>query len=103
MKQLAVLQHLPEIFKKHRIYAGILIFFFIWMLFFDEYNWIRIFRDKQTLHELKTDLHYYKEKIETDRTRLHTLQTDPEALEHFAREQYHLKKKNEDLYLIIRK
>jgi cell division protein DivIC len=102
MKKLLNLQQVPDLLKKHQVYAGILIFFFIWMLLFDEYNWIRIFRDKQTLRDLKTDLQYYKEKIEEDRARLHALQTDPEELERFAREQYHLKKKNEELYLIIR-
>ncbi|MFA9391675.1 MAG: septum formation initiator family protein [Prolixibacteraceae bacterium] len=86
--------------KKYKIQLGILLFFVIWMSFFDEYNWIRIQRDKAKLENLKEEREYLIEKINKDRKQLHTLQSDSEALEKFAREQYLLKKENEEVYII---
>ena len=87
--------------KKYKIQLGILLFFLIWMLFFDEYNWIRIWRDNQKLKSLKEERAYLLNKIEEDRKQLNIFQTDTEELEHFAREKYLLKKDNEKVYVII--
>ncbi len=86
---------------QYRLHAVIVLFFFVWMLFFDDYNWIRIHRDRRRLKDLKSELEYYKEKINNDRANLHMLKADTEELERFAREQYHLKKKNEEVFIII--
>lgn len=93
--------YLQNIVKKYKIQLGLLLFFLIWMLFFDEYNWLRIRNDSQKLENLKEEKLYLKEKIEKDRQQLHTLQNDSEALERFAREEYMLKKDNEEVFIII--
>jgi cell division protein DivIC len=89
--------------KHNKVNAGILVFFLVWMLFFDEYNWVRMFRDKRNLHELKENQQFYKAKIQDDRKKLHNLKDDPDALEKFAREEYFLKKPNEEVYIIVEK
>lgn len=86
--------------KKYKIQLGILLFFVIYMSFFDEYNWFRMNRDKEKLENLQEERAYLLKKIEEDRTQLKTLQTDSEALEKFAREQYLLKKSNEEVFII---
>jgi cell division protein FtsB len=53
------------------------------------------------LRNLKTDREYYLKRIEYDRQKLHELKTDNHNLEKFAREQYRMKKKDEDLYIIL--
>lgn len=93
--------YLLNIVKKYKIQLGLLLFFLIWMLFFDEYNWLRIRNDSQKLDNLKEERLYLKEKIEKDRQQLHTLQNDTEALERFAREEYMLKKEDEEVFIII--
>lgn len=93
-------QKIVSILKKYRIQLGILLFFVIYMSFFDEYNWLRIHRDKEKLESLQEEREYLLQKIEEDRTQLHTLQTDSEALEKYAREQYLLKKDNEEVFII---
>jgi cell division protein FtsB len=53
------------------------------------------------LHKLKIDREYYFKRIEVDRQKLHELKTDNHNLEKFAREQYRMKKADEDLYIIL--
>jgi cell division protein FtsB len=44
---------------------------------------------------------YYQQKIEEDRRRIDELKTNTENLEKFAREQYLMKKDNEDIFVIV--
>ena len=90
-----------NILKKYKFQIGILLFFLIWMLFFDEYNWLRIRKDSHKLESLQEERAYLLKKIEEDRQQLKIFQTDTEELERFAREQYLLKKENEKVYVII--
>ncbi|HOO84349.1 MAG TPA: septum formation initiator family protein [Prolixibacteraceae bacterium] len=92
---------LLDIIKKYRIVFGILLFFLIWILFFDEYNLFRIRKDNKKLQQLKEEKIYLEKKIKEDRLHLQKLQTDSQALERFAREEYLLKKENEEVYIII--
>ena len=55
------------------------------------------------IRQLKTDREYYMEQIGNDSTRLHELTTDKENLEKYAREQFLMKKKNEDVFVVIEK
>ena len=92
-----------NIIKKYKLQLGIILFFLIYMSFFDEYNWMRIRKDSQKLKSLKEERAYLLNKIEEDRKQLKIFQTDTEELERFAREQYLLKKENEKVYVIIEK
>jgi cell division protein DivIC len=96
-------QKILQFVDKNKIYLGIILFFLIWMLFFDEYNWVRIRRDSLKLNALKKETEYLEKKIETDKKSLKALKTDTSELEKFAREKYLLKKENEDVYIIIEK
>jgi cell division protein DivIC len=89
--------------RRNKVTAGILIFFLVWMMFFDEYNWVRIRRDKTNYKDLIETKEYLRHKIEVDKKKLHQLRTDDEALERFAREEYFLKKENEEVFIIIEK
>jgi len=94
---------LLQFVDKNKIYLGIILFFLVWMLFFDEYNWIRIRRDSLKYKALKKESEYLQKKIETDKASLKALKTDTSELEKFAREKYLMKKENEDVYVIIEK
>jgi len=96
-------QRFFQFVDKNKIYMGIILFFMIWMVFFDEYNWIRIRRDSLKLKALKREATYLNEKIETDRKRLEALQGSTFELEKFARETYYMKKENEDVFVIVEK
>ena len=93
-------QKIISIIKRYKIQIGILLFFLAYMLFFDEYNWIRIKEDNHKLKALKEERAYLRDKIEADRQQLKILQNDTQELEKFAREKYLLKKENEEVFII---
>lgn len=77
------------------------IFFIVWVIFFDNNNLIDRISNLKVLNQLQKDQEYYNEKISTDTKRLEELRTDKENLEKFAREQYLMKKKNEDIFIMV--
>ncbi|HPR33220.1 MAG TPA: septum formation initiator family protein [Prolixibacteraceae bacterium] len=87
--------------SKYKVYLIIVAVFLIWMLFFDEYNWIRMGKESRKLRRLKQETDYLEQKIESDRSRLDALKNDTAELEKLAREKYFLKKENEDVFVII--
>lgn len=72
----------------------------VWLMFFDKNNLFQQWRLERQLRELQRDRLYYFEEIMRDSTDLQMLSDDPEALERYAREQYLMKKENEDIYLM---
>ena len=81
------------------IYVLVLTVFVIWMLFFDT-NSLLIHRElKKEIKNLEKTQEFLKKEIEKDKKILEKL-SDTNELEKFAREQYYLKKKNEEIYLI---
>lgn len=55
----------------------------------------------RNLKKLKAEKEYYVQRIEEDKRKLHELKTSDRNLEKFAREQYRMKKPDEDLYIIL--
>jgi cell division protein FtsB len=90
---------IPSAFR-NKFFLTIIIFL-VWLLLFDSYNLIARYKDMRMLHKLKTDKEYYIKRIEADRQKLYELKTDNHNLEKFAREQYRMKKPDEDLYIIL--
>jgi len=81
------------------IFVMILIPFIIWMIFFDENSFLTHKRFDKEIEELENSVNFYKDKIEEDKNTIKKLQ-DSLELERFAREQYLMKKENEEIYLI---
>jgi cell division protein FtsB len=75
--------------------------FLVWLLIFDNNSLIDRAKYIRTLHELEDERQFYNERIEEDSRRLNELKTDKENLEKFAREQYFMKKDNEDVFVIV--
>jgi cell division protein DivIC len=71
-----------------------------WIVFFDQNNLFDRVQNLNQMHQLERDKVYYLEKIRQDSIKLIELKTDKENLEKFAREQYLMKKKNEDIFII---
>ncbi len=90
---------LPPIFRNK--YFLTVIIFLIWISLLDSNNLIARYNDMRELQKLKTDREYYTKRIESDRQKLYELKTDNHNLEKFAREQYYMKKPDEDLYIIL--
>jgi len=75
--------------------------FAIWMFFFDQNNVVDRMRMSAEIRQLEDDKEYYIDQIEKDSTRFHELTTDKDNLEKYAREQFLMKKKNEDVFVVI--
>jgi cell division protein DivIC len=77
------------------------LFFIVWVGFFDQNNLFERFQNLRELKKLNEDKEYYQNKIAEDSERLKELKTNNENLEKFAREQYLMKKDNEDVFIIV--
>ena len=75
--------------------------FTIWMLFFDQNNAVDRMRMGSEIRQLEDDREYYLEQIQKDSARLSELTTNKENLEKYAREQFLMKKSNEDVFVVI--
>ena len=82
-------------------YLLTLIIFIVWIALLDSNNLIARYKEMRNLKKLKSDREYYVRRIEEDKRKLHELKTDNRNLEKYAREQYRMKKSDEDLYIIL--
>ena len=81
------------------IFLLILIVFSVWMLFFDSNSWFIHNELNNDIEDLEEEKEYYKKEQEKDNKEIEKL-SKTEGLEKFAREEYHMKKENEEIYLI---
>jgi cell division protein FtsB len=81
------------------IFVLIFIPFIIWMLFFDENSYLVHRKFNSEIKDLESTVSFYKTKIAEDKAIILKL-NDSLQLERFAREQYLMKKENEDIYII---
>ena len=57
----------------------------------------------EKIRSLEKESKHYQKEIEINSKKLNDLHTDKEGLERFAREEYFMKKPNEDVYIIKNK
>ena len=57
----------------------------------------------EKIRSLEKEIKHYQKEIEINSKKLNDLHTDKEGLERFAREEYFMKKPNEDVYIIKKK
>ncbi len=80
-------------------YVLVLTVFVIWMLFIDTNSLLIHLELKKEINKLEKQKEFLKEEIAKDKVIIDKL-SDAKELEKFAREEYYLKKKNEEIYLI---
>lgn len=54
----------------------------------------------EKIRNLEKEIKYYQQEIEVNSKKLNDLHTDKEGLERFAREEYYMKKADEDVFII---
>ncbi|MDO7138850.1 FtsB family cell division protein [Algibacter lectus] len=77
------------------IFAG----FLIWMIFFDANSWLIHHELNTDIEALENEKEYYQREIENDNKAIKKLSSE-DGLEKFAREEYFMKRENEDIYII---
>ena len=78
-------------FANKYTFVGLL--FVIWIALFDKYSFIDRLQLRSKINQLENEQKYYREKIE---------EGNRDNLEKFAREQYLMKKENEDIFIIVK-
>jgi cell division protein FtsB len=69
------------------------------MVFFDENSFLNHREFDKEIDKLNREKEYYQSEIEQDKELIEKLKNE-EDLEKFAREEYKMKKENEEIYLI---
>jgi cell division protein DivIC len=77
----------------------LLIIFAVWMFFFDSNSWFIHHELSNEISDLEKNKDYYKEEIAKDKTTIKTLE-DSVEIEKFAREEYYMKRENEEIFII---
>jgi cell division protein DivIC len=95
------------IWKKYR-YVIIIGLFLVWITFFDSYSLISYWKINRESNALRKESNFYKKEIESARQQRDYLFSNPgnnlhhfRNLEKFAREQYFMKKDDEDIFIIL--
>ena len=83
------------------IFLVVTVIFIVWMLFFDANSWLIHRELNKEIENLNTKKEFYEREIKSDTKEIKKLQT-PEGIEKYARENYNMKKENEDIYIIAR-
>ena len=82
-----------------KTYVIIILFFVVWMIFFDTNSLIIHNELSNDIDKLNNQKKYFTNEINKDKSELKLLQTDS-GLEKYAREKLFMKKENEDIFLI---
>lgn len=81
-------------------YAIVLVCFGAFFIFFDNNNLISRWQTSRKITQLEKEVEFYKNEINTNKQKMLELQSNSENLEKFAREQYLMKRENEEIFII---
>jgi cell division protein FtsB len=72
------------------------------MIFFDKNDLFSQYQYHEQVSKLKQDRDFYLKETAKVHKDLDELTSNPQMLEKFAREKYHMKKDNEDVFVIVK-
>lgn len=81
-------------------YVIVFTLFGIWMVSCDENDLFSRLSYNKKIRKLNQEITYYEKEMDRCRTQKIELESSDENLEKFAREQYLMKKSNEDIFII---
>jgi len=74
--------------------------FLVWLGFFDQNNFVDRISLSNRNRDLKRQKEFLQKEIKENMENMEELRSSPEKLEKFAREQYMMKRADEDLFII---
>lgn len=90
---------IPDFLKNKYVIAVLALI--VWLTFFDQNNFIVQYGYRQDLNKLEAERNYYLTQIDQNKKELFELNSDSAHLEKFARENYFMKKDNEDIFVLV--
>ncbi len=89
-----------EKIQQHK-FKIITLVFLVWMTFFDKNNFIDQYHLRAQYQSIVDERDYYVTQIEQAKKEREQLFTNSDALEKFAREKYHMKKDDEEVFIMV--
>lgn len=93
--------------NKHRKIAGlnryqlfVIVTLIAMLFFFSDSSLLKRMQYDRQIKELQKQIEFYRAQIDTNKTKLNELQSNKDDLEKFARENYLMKKENEEVFII---
>jgi len=81
-------------------YVVVLVGFGVWVIFFDAHNLVSRWETSRRLNDLQKEYDYYEKVIKENKEKMNLLKNDNSYLEKVAREKYHMKSKDEEIFII---
>ncbi|MDE6267395.1 MAG: septum formation initiator family protein [Muribaculaceae bacterium] len=76
--------------------------FIVFILFFNEHSVLKTHEYKRQIEALKAEIKLNRDSIKYYRERNARLKTDPQTMEKIVREQYHMQRDDEDVFIIVK-
>lgn len=104
MQKESVMNRLKEFYNKYlskvNMYWLVTILFVALTFTAGDSNLYKRYTYDEEIKRLEKEINEYKSEIEINSKKLKDLETDKDGLERFAREEYYMKKQNEDVFII---
>jgi cell division protein FtsB len=81
-------------------YSLVIGFFLVITFVVGDSNLIRRYTYDEKIRDLEKEIRYYRKEIEVNRKKITDLRFNKEWLERYAREEYFMKRENEDVFII---
>ena len=101
LKLKAFYKKIPSVFRNKYFIVGFL--FIIWIVFLDENNLVLLNQQQSNLEKNQEIIDSLENEISEMEDKLERLNNDQKELEKFARENFLMKKENEDIIIIREK
>lgn len=82
-------------------YLLVTVFVAIWLLLLDKYDLRTRFKMEQRIDKLRSDRDFYRREITRVRQERNLLRSNRNEVERIAREEYLMKRPNEDIFVIV--
>ena len=81
-------------------YVVVVVFFLFITFVVGDSNLYKRYTYDEKIRRLEREILHYKKEIETDRKKLDDIRINREGLERYAREEFYMKRANEDVFII---
>ncbi len=96
--------HIKDFYNKYlskiNVYWLVVIAFLIFTFTIGDSSLYKRYTYDEKIRSLEKEILHYQKEIDLNTKKMNDLRTDKEGLEKFAREEYFMKKPNEDVYII---
>lgn len=103
IKEIKPTSKIWKFFRRYIInkYTIVFVFFFIWIVFLDSNSILVVNELDKEIDKYENQLEYYKTEYEKNNAYYKKLMNNKDEKEKFARENYFMKRKNEEIFILV--